>query len=149
MLIRLSAKQEEGDELISVVPDTNILVSGSIVPYGNPAFILDSWRAGKIQLVTSLEILDEFRRVMAENFDVPKDDIDFFSAFIIWKGIVVEPKQKIDIIKEDPSDNKILEAAIEGKADYIVSGDEHLKNIGSFEGIKIVSPAEFVKILKE
>ena len=44
--------------MYAIVPDTNVLVSGSIVPHGNPAFILDSWRNGKIQIITSLEILE-------------------------------------------------------------------------------------------
>ncbi|MBI4170548.1 MAG: putative toxin-antitoxin system toxin component, PIN family [Candidatus Aenigmarchaeota archaeon] len=131
------------------MPDTNVLVSGSIVPYGNPAFILDSWRNGKIQIITSLEILEEFKRAMLEYLHVPKDEVEVLNAFFIWKGKVVEPKQKFDVIKEDPNDNKFLEVAVEEKADYIVSGDKDLLRLGSFMGIKIISPAEMVNILKK
>jgi len=133
----------------SVVLDTNVLVSGSIVQEGNPAFILDSWRKEKIQVITSLNILNEFRGVMMEKFDAPKDDVEMLIAFLIWKGNVVEPVQKLDVVKEDPDDNKFLEAALEGKADYIVSGDKDLLRLKIFDGIKIISPAEMVSIIKE
>ena len=132
-----------------IVPDTNVLVSGSIVPYGNPAFIIDSWRNKKIQMVTSFEILSEFQRVMLEKLNVPQNEVEILSAFLIWKGKVVEPKQSFDVIKDDSSDNKFLEAAVEGNADYIVSGDEHLKQLRNFMGISIVSPIEMVAILKK
>ena len=135
--------------MYAIVPDTNVLVSGSIVPHGNPAFILDSWRNGKIQIITSLEILEEFQRIMLEKFRSPKNEVEILNAFFIWKGVVVEPKKKFDIIKEDPDDNKFLEAAVEGKADYIVSGDKDLRRLNVFMGIKIISPAEMVNILKK
>ena len=133
----------------AIVPDTNVLVSGSIVPHGNPAFILDNWRNEKVQLVTSLEILTEFQRVMMEKFNAPQNEIEVLNAFFIWKGKIVEPKQKFNVIKEDPSDNKFLEVAIEGKADYIVSGDKDLLRIKNFMGINIISPAEMASILKK
>jgi len=65
----------------TIVPDTNVLVSGSTVPHGNPAFILDSWRSEKVQIVTSLEILDEFQRVMLEKFNAPKTKLKFLMHF--------------------------------------------------------------------
>lgn len=131
------------------MPDTNVLVSGSIVHHGNPAFILDSWRNGKIQIITSLEILEEFQRVMLKYLHVPKNEVEVLNAFFIWKGRVVEPKQKFDVVKEDPNDNKFLEVAVEGKADYIVSGDRDLLRLGNFMEIKIISPTEMVNILKK
>lgn len=60
-----------------------------------------------------------------------------------------QPKQKFDVIKEDKDDNKFLEAAVEGKADYIVSGDKDLLRLENFMGIKIISPSEMVLILKQ
>jgi len=132
-----------------IVPDTNVLVSGFLVSQGNPAFIIDAWRNGRIQIVTSFEIIAEFQRVMLENLNAIKEDVEIFTGFLIWKGKIVEPKQKFDAVKDDPSDNKFLEAAVEGGANYIVSGDKHLKNLGEFNGIKIISPAEMAAILKE
>jgi len=65
-----------------------------------------------------------------------KDDIEELRVEIIENAIIVEPKEKIDVIEDDPDDNKILEAAVEGEVDYIVSG-----------GIRIVSPAGLIEIL--
>ena len=131
------------------MPDTNVLVSGSIVPLGNSAFILDSWRNGNVQIITSFEILSEFQRIMLEKFNAPQHTVEVLNMFFIWKGKVVEPKQRFDVIKDDTSDNKFLEAAVEGNADYIVSGDRHLKVLKNFMGIEIISPAEMAKILKK
>jgi predicted nucleic acid-binding protein len=54
---------------------------------------------------------------------------------------------KIDAIPEDPQDNKFITAAIEGEADYIVSGDHHLRDLKNYQGISIVSPSEFLQII--
>jgi hypothetical protein len=134
--------------MYKIVLDTNVLVSGSLIPKGKSAFILDSWRNGYIQIVTSLEILEEFEHVMKNKFNAPSDEIETVKAFLIWKGIIVEPKQKIDMIKEDPDDNKVLEVAIEGNVDYIVSGDKDLTRIGVFQGIRIVTPDEMGEIIR-
>ncbi|GAG74095.1 unnamed protein product, partial [marine sediment metagenome] len=57
----------------------------------------------------------------------------------------VKTKKKLDIIKEDPEDNKVLECALFGKADYIVTGDKHLLKLCKFNNIKILTPIEFLK----
>jgi len=63
-------------------------------------------------------------------------------------GIKTPAQLKLKVIEIDPADDKFLVAAIEGKADYIVSGDKHLKTLGSYQGVQIVTPVEFVKILE-
>jgi len=64
---------------------------------------------------------------------------------IISISKIVEPLEKLDVVKEDPDDNKILECAKEGKVDYIVTQDKHLLKLKSFEGIEILNPCEFLK----
>ena len=61
---------------------------------------------------------------------------------------LVTPNQKVDVIKEDPDDNKIIECAIEGKADCIITNDNHLLKIREYAGIRILTPSEFLKILE-
>jgi predicted nucleic acid-binding protein len=61
--------------------------------------------------------------------------------------VVTTGKIEIQVIKEDLSDNRLRAAALEGNAEYIVSGDPHLQNLKTYRAIKIVSPAEFVKII--
>jgi predicted nucleic acid-binding protein len=58
----------------------------------------------------------------------------------------VEPKQRIDIVTEDPTDNRIVECAAASGSEYLVSGDKHLLKVGQYRGIKIVTSAEFLEI---
>ena len=63
--------------------------------------------------------------------------------------IKVTGSLELRVIEADPTDDKYLAAAVEGKADYIVTGDSHLKDLGEYEGVKIVSPSEFMRIIEE
>ena len=128
-----------------VVLDTNILVS-ALGWKGNPRKIFNLIKEGKIEALTSDEQMKELSRVL----DYPRlnfsdeQKIDIKSTISILFALV-RPVEKINIIKEDSDDNIILECAQEGKADFIVSGDPHLLKLKGFEGIKIVSPAQFIK----
>ena len=103
----------------------------------------------EIIFVLSEEILAEFIEVL----DRPKfnsinqNEKTEFIKNISELGELVNPQQKFNIILEDPKDNKILEAAVEDKADYIVTGDEHLLKLKEFRKIKIVNANEFLEIL--
>jgi len=68
---------------------------------------------------------------------------------IISISKIVEPLEKINIIKEDPDDNKILECAKSGKVDFIVSSDNHLLKLKEFENIKIITPTTFIDIINK
>src|SRR3989344_1653972 len=59
---------------------------------------------------------------------------------------LMEPKQKINVVKDDPDDNKVIECAIESSSDYIITYDKHLLRIKEYKGIKIITPEEFNKI---
>ncbi len=61
----------------------------------------------------------------------------------------VTPKENVEVIREDPEDNKFLDCAVAGKADYIVSGDQHLLELNEHEGIKIVTASELLKVLSK
>jgi len=103
----------------------------------------------KFRLVSSTETVDEFVKTMT-SFKVPMkiEDILWWESLILEKSELVVPKRKVCAIKDDPDDNKFIETALESKADYIVTQDKHLLNIKEFEGIKIVSPEEFLIHLK-
>jgi predicted nucleic acid-binding protein len=73
------------------------------------------------------------------------EQIEFFMKKLVKVTSITYSKLKEDVIKDDPSDNKYLECAAEGKADYIISGDKHLADLKFFRGIKIVDPALFLK----
>ena len=136
------------------VLDANTVASATISQKGNSARILDAWREGKIELIISVPIIVELRRVLFY------DRIRKYSYMTVQEvyelinnlersGIRTPALLEIDVIQTDPTDNKWIVAAVEGNADYIVSGDEHLKRLGSYQGIPIVTPAQFVKILEE
>ena len=99
----------------------------------------------KIEVFTSLEILKELEEVLKEKFEEEQEFIDEQIALILEYAQVINPEIKIDIVKEDLDDNKIIECAVTSKADYIISGDSHLTKIKEVLGIKILKPAEFIQ----
>jgi|SRR3989338_9638742 len=133
---------------MKAVLDTNIFVSG-IHWSGASEKVLRSWFLNKFLLISSPEIVDEFVGTMI-SFKVPMkiEDIAWWESLILEKSDFIVPKKKIDVVKNDPDDNKFLEAALEGKADYVVTQDRHLLDLKEFEGVKIVTPKEFLRILK-
>ena len=134
--------------MLKLVLDTNILVSGIGWP-GFPGRLVDEWIDGKFTLVESPTLLGEFRRVIKDGkFSfLDQDDVDEFFRMLVGKSEVVEPASRVDIIIEDPADNRVLECAVAGRADYIVSGDRHLLRLGSFAGVRIVKARQMVELL--
>ena len=128
-----------------VTIDTNILVSG-FGWKGNPHRVLDMVVRGEIELFTSREQFEELSRVL----DYPKFEFSDkqkvgFKSLLSSVASFVETATELDIIKEDPTDNRILECAMVADVDFIVSGDEHLLSIKKFGRIEIVTASEFLK----
>ncbi|MBI4164017.1 MAG: putative toxin-antitoxin system toxin component, PIN family [Candidatus Aenigmarchaeota archaeon] len=133
--------------LLRATVDTNVLVSATISE-GNPYKILKLSKEGKIALVISLDILKEFKGVISRpRFGFSQEQINNVLKHIISISEIVVPTTKVNFVKDDPDDNKILEAAVSGKSEYIVSGDRHLLDIKMYNGVKIVKPAEFLNLL--
>ncbi len=138
--------------MIRFTADTNILVSGSFWT-GDSFKILEKTDKKEITLVTSKNIIGEYTKVMDsdEIIEKIKNKSLILSGVIqrvISNSSIVEPTEKINAVKEDPDDNKILECAKAGKVDYIVTNDNHLLKLKEFDGIKIVEPDEFLRIYK-
>lgn len=130
-----------------VVIDTNVFVSGLNFK-GKPREILDLIWKEEIKVCISPFILRELEKVLEEVFGWNKERIGSTVERIEDRTIEVQPKVKISVIKEKNDDNRILECAVEGKAQYIVSGDKHhLLPLKEYEGMKILSPAEFLEII--
>lgn len=133
--------------MLKVVIDTNIFISGILVETGSPSLVLKVWkRTRKYRLFITEEIIEESLKVM-RRLGVDVGIITDWDKMIRENAISVVPVRKIEVIKEDPSDNKFLECAIEAQADYIISGDKHLKKLVEFEGIKIIDARRFLDIL--
>ncbi|MBU2633939.1 MAG: putative toxin-antitoxin system toxin component, PIN family [Nanoarchaeota archaeon] len=131
--------------MLRITVDTNILVSATIVK-GNEFELLKLAKEGKIKLILSLEIIKEFKEVISRSkFDYPIDVINEEINKILEMSEIVFPKIKIDIIKEDLEDNKVLECAMAGNSIYIISGDEHLLKLKEYKGIKVIKSRELLE----
>lgn len=127
--------------------DTNILVSAWFWE-GNESKLIESVEEGFIHGHSSKQLIEElFRTLRYPKFNLSQDEVESIGSYYLLIFKIVSPKQAINIILEDPSDNMVLECALEAEADYIVSGDHHLLNVGEFRGVKIVTAAELLKIL--
>ena len=132
--------------VLRVTADTNVIISGLNFS-GNPRRILNLAEAGVIHLAVSDAILDEVASVLRrEKFGWPEAEIEWALNQISRFAEQVEPKQPIDVITEDPTDNRILECAAASGSEYLVTGDNHLLKLGKFAGIKIVKPSDFLEI---
>lgn len=103
---------------------------------GLPGSFLDLAFVESFRLVTSPNLLDEL--------EVSPKDADLIRARLESTALVVKPDMTLAIIEDDPDDDRVLECAITGKADYIVSGDRHLLKLGSYEGIPIMTVRQFM-----
>jgi putative PIN family toxin of toxin-antitoxin system len=131
-----------------VVVDTNVLISG-ILWEGNESKILRLCKTNELTNVISPSMIKELERVMSsEKFILTEREVNDVLELVLSFSATVFPTIKIDVIKSDPSDNMILESAVEGKADYIVSGDKHLLNIKKYENIPILNAKDMLKILQ-
>ena len=133
---------------MKVVLDTNIFISG-IFWKGASNKVITNWKEGKFTLVTSLETMSEIIKVLKDfKIKLSDDMIKEWVDLIVRNSIIVEPKEKIDVVKDDTKDNIFIETAVAGNVDYIVSQDNHLLKIKGFRGIKIITPEEFNTLLK-
>lgn len=134
---------------VAIVADTNVIVS-ALFWGGNESKIVHLVEEGKIELLTSVALLDELKRVlMYERFGLNEKDVDDNVKYILTISKIISPKRRLRVIPEDPADNRVLECASAGKAAYIVSGDKHLLQLKKFGRAKIVRAKELLSVLKE
>jgi hypothetical protein len=137
---------------MEAVLDTNVAVRGAISPKGPSAEIIKAWRARSFAWVTSPPLLQELESTLRSPrlkryIAWSDDELAEFIALVRAVAKIVVPTSRIDVIRLDPADNRVLEAAVEGHVDYVVTGDRHLLDIGRHENIPIVTPARFVAII--
>ncbi len=122
-----------------VVFDTNIFIA-SALRGGFSENIIALAQEGIISLVSSDDILSELKQKLISKFDKDEYKVDLFISNIRKIAEIVEITEKVSVITRDPEDNKILECAIAGKADLIVSMDQDLIKLKTFKGIGIIHP---------
>jgi hypothetical protein len=136
-----------------VVIDANVIVSAILSPAGSPAKILKLLQDGKIQMLVSYPVLHEYITALMyphlqKRHGLSQKQVSEKIFNLVKMGKLVNPKKRVEVITEDPADNKYLELAVEGEADCIVSGDKHLKELRSYEGIRIFDPSTFSKMME-
>jgi len=132
-----------------ILLDTNIFIS-AIGWRGNPRKILEICIEGVATLVTSLTLYKELSRVLSEpEFEfIPVYEKEELMRVIIEVSDVVEPNFRVRVVRDDDADNRVIECALAGNVDFIVTGDKHLLKIRNIGDVKIVTCYEMLRILK-
>ena len=129
---------------MKAVLDTNVLISAYVCPGSKSQTVYRLALEGRLEIGTSLTLLAEFGRVLGQKFGWVPDQVEVAVAQVARIAAVVEPNETIHVIKTDPADDRVLEAARAFGADVIVSGDRHLLDLGTWSEIEVLSPAEFI-----
>ncbi len=135
-------------DLLRVVLDTNVYFSAFHSARGVP---FELWRKAvqrEYALLVSPAIVRELAHVLRVNLKWPEADVRTQLKLVVRVASVVEPKIRLRVIADDPDDDRIIECAVAGNADLIVSGDRHLTRLKAVEGIAIVRPADFLRTLR-
>ncbi len=127
-----------------VVLDTNVYIS-ALMFGGLPGSLLDLAFLRAFTLIISPALLDELDEKLQAKFGMSPEDADFLRARLETVAQVVEPREALSVIAEDPDDNRVLECAVKGEAEVIVSGDRHLLKLATYQGIVIVTMRQFLE----
>lgn len=130
---------------MKVVLDTNVLVSGVFFS-GPPQQILEAWRDGRIALVASLEILEEYRRV-GERLSAEFEGVSLepFFTLLAANALIVEPRPLPEAVVSDSTDDKFFACALGTDCRIIVSGDKRVLAASGYEGVEVIRPRGFVE----
>src|SRR3989344_294816 len=134
--------------MISAVLDTNVLASGTVSSYNPPSQILDAWRLGQFELITSEHIINELYRTFQKPYfqnHISADDMISFIDLLQNESTITPITTKVSGVAVHPEDDIILATAVSAKADYLVTGDVRLlQKVGStFREVKLVNPIDF------
>ena len=130
---------------MKVTVDTNFLISATQWDYSVAHKLLKKFILSDTEIFTTEDILDETLEVLERDFEYSKNEAkSIIEKTLLFANLIV-PKQKIDIIKDDPDDNKVIECATESSSDYIVTYDRHLLKLKEYKEIKIIKPGEILK----
>jgi putative PIN family toxin of toxin-antitoxin system len=139
---------------VKIVLDTNVLVSGLVAEGGAPRRILDAWLEDQYTLVTSLYLVEELVHVLSypritERVRASEQELAAILAALLVKAEVTPGQLKLPGVTRDPKDDAVVACAQEGEADYIVGGDQDLLVLGEYGDVRVVTPRQFVEILRE
>jgi putative PIN family toxin of toxin-antitoxin system len=128
---------------VRVVFDTNIYVSAFVIPGGRAEGALLKAVEGEARLIISRAIIRELLDVLARKFGRDREELAHIAVFLAELSDVVRPRRKLTVLRDD-ADNLILECALAGRADAIVTGDRAMLELGEYQGVRIVTLREFL-----
>jgi putative PIN family toxin of toxin-antitoxin system len=133
-------------QITRVVIDTNVVVSALLFG-GVPGKLVPLWKTGRIRVLASKEMIEEYLRVLAyPKFELSEEEINYLLYQESLRYFeIVRTKPGPAIAEEDPSDDMFIRCAEAGKANTIISGDQHLLDLKSYGKIKILTPSQFLK----
>jgi putative PIN family toxin of toxin-antitoxin system len=134
------------------VLDTNVVVSATLIRGGKEDRILRAWQREAFELVLSPQILDEMGRALfyeklRKARWMTEEEVAVLVRSVARDSVLVSGRVRVEVSR-DPDDDKFLEAAIEGRAQYVVTGDKDLLGLKTYRGVRIVTPAAFLTILR-
>jgi len=133
--------------VLRVILDTNVLIS-AILFGGKPRRILEKAIRGEIRLCLSEPMLEELKGVLQRSkFDYSPEMMQIILTELMSISDFVNPSETINIVAEDPEDNRILECAVAANADYVITGDSHLLKLNKYLNIDVLNVAVFLEKL--
>jgi putative PIN family toxin of toxin-antitoxin system len=133
-----------------VVLNTNVLIS-AVISTGVPHDVVVAGYEGEFQLIVSEATVTEFRETLQkypDRFGLTDEEIRTEVETLQYFAEFVDPDEEVNAVEDDPDDDKFLEAAVAGNAQYLVSGDQHLLTLDSFRDIEIITPRIFYERLE-
>ena len=139
--------------MIKAVLDANVLISSVIAPLSDSRRIFNAWRDGAFLLVTSPGILEEVSRRLAHprianRYSISSEDRIAVLRLLKAESMITPGSRDVSVTR-DPTDDKVIAAALETGAEYIVTGDKDLLTLGKYEGVGILTPARFISAIRE
>ena len=141
--------------MIRAVLDTNVWVSAMLTPGNPPAKILAFALTGKMRLLISPGIIREIGQVLKypkvkkalKKHRITSQEVDDVILKLLKVAIITSGEILAEGVLDDPADDMIIACALEGQADFIISGDHHLTDLEDYQGIKIVAPSTFLAFI--
>lgn len=136
-----------------VTLDTNVLVSAFISKEGTCADVLDLISTfEEIHLVLSEEILSEFSEVMKRGevksrLGYRDSELAEFEVAVRGVAEIVKVRWTLKVVRDDPDDDTVVNTAVDGRVQYIVSGDRHLRQLRKIRSVRVVTPAGFIRVI--
>src|SRR3989344_6367189 len=123
---------------MNVVFDTNILISSTLWENSEAQKLLFKLLENNVQIYCSVKILEEYKTVLKRDFKYENDEINEFLDQVLYFVKLIATKDKLNVVKQDPNDDHVIECAIESESKFIITYDKDLLSLKEFRDIKII-----------